>query len=134
MGGRERGRERDRHWLTVPVIYIFIVWFLYVLWLGIQPVNLAFRCDVLTIWAIWPGLTFFFCAFKYNELILLVLIKNHVWFIGVYWWKFSLLRILRDFSSWFQNLFFSIMFCLMLLYSLISLSSIVSANAFVYLF
>ena len=59
LRGRERRREegrieREEHQFVVPLIYIFIVWFLHVPWLGIQPATLAYWDNALTHWATWP--------------------------------------------------------------------------------
>ena len=53
-GGREK--EREKRWFVYPCIYAFIGWFLYVPWLGIEPVTLACQDNTLTNWATWPGL------------------------------------------------------------------------------
>lgn len=53
-----RGRERERDWETwfgVPLIYVFIGWFLYVPWPGTKPATLAYRDSALTNWATQPG-------------------------------------------------------------------------------
>ena len=50
----EREREREVNFI-VPLIYIFIGWFLYVPWPKIKPATLAYQGDVLTNWATQPG-------------------------------------------------------------------------------
>ena len=57
QGGRGRGdRERENHRFAVTLIYVFIGWFLYVTWPGIEWVTLVYQDDILTKWATWPGL------------------------------------------------------------------------------
>ena len=45
----------ERHWFVVPLTYVFICFFLYVLWQEMEPTILACGDDALNNWATWLG-------------------------------------------------------------------------------
>ena len=49
-------REKGKHWFVVSLTYVFIGWYLYVSWLGIEPATLAYGDDALTNGAPYVGL------------------------------------------------------------------------------
>ena len=83
---REKGGERERHQYAVPPIHAFIGWFLYVLWLGIQPTTLVHWDDALTHWALlllmhvlspWPEISYFFIFYLDSVLLTVELATLH---------------------------------------------------------
>ena len=63
---RERVTERERNQFVVPLIYVLMGWFLYVSWLGIEPITLVYQDNTLTKWATQPEQPFF--SFHWNVL------------------------------------------------------------------
>ena len=99
--GREREGERERrkHWSTVPLVYSFIGWFLYVPWLRIELATLTYQDD--TNWATQPRFYFSFLATSiiYMLDLLCPFPLQFLWFFTSFFISFSL--------SWLFPCFFS---------------------------